>query len=135
MKNAERNFAKIKVLKCEEKLNNQTGQQDMDKEGNPLWNVYAMDLSYNEEFGFMEQKAVRYKSLEKIEPGDRIVEFKSLNMGEGSGSFIKVNTFYTILRSVAPKTSLEGIFGTDLLMPELLTKPKHKEAAKQVSVQ
>lgn len=135
MKNAEQNFAKIKVLSCEQRLNRDSGRQDFDKEGNPLWTVQALDLSYNEEFKIMEQKVTKYKSITEIDPGDHIVNFKATYMGEGNGSFIKINTFYTILKTVSPKATIDSLFNETLTNPDLSNKQKLKESGKQASLQ
>lgn len=113
MKMLTKSLAKIKVLKSEPKLVRETGRQDMDKDGNPLWSVTILDAVFNEEFNFQEQKAVKYKSLVDLEVGkDHIVNLKVSSMGEGSGNFIKVNSFYTILESVSEKTTMLDFFGS-----------------------
>ena len=118
MKVATRNMAKINVLKCEKKMDRERPNfQQADREGNPIWSVTVQEQQFNEEFNIMETQINVYKSLEDLKLGEQVVELKVSTMGEGSGNFVKVNTFYTIKRSLNEKASIKDIFSADNLIP------------------
>ena len=117
MKNAQRVLAKIDVLSCEVKLDHKSGRQAMDKEGNLFWSVDVEEKVFNEKHNKETLAIVTYKTLQNLDLGTHVVELKMTNMGQGSGDFIKVNTFYTIIRSVNMKATLGEVFHLDGVIP------------------
>lgn len=105
-----KSYAKVSVLKCEPKLNRETQQQEIDKTTlKQLWTVSVKEEVWNEEFGAKETNFVKYKSIVDLDAGEQFVELRHSTMGEGSGSFIKVNHFFTITRVFDPKTTIEQL--------------------------
>lgn len=120
--------AKINVLKCEPKLD-QNQRQDFDKEGNKLWNIFIREQVFNEEFNEMESLIKRYKTLEELPVGEHIVEVKMSSMGQGSGDFVSVNKYFTVLRKIQDTATLKDIFGTQGVVPPTKRKLADKGAS------
>lgn len=130
MKNQTKVFTRLNVLKSEEKLDRDTGRQSLDRDNNPLYTISVLEETPNEEFGIMQQNVVKYKSLLPLELGDNLVEVKMSSMGEGSGNFIKINNYYTILRKLSSKETIDSLF--DPVSSIVATKqPKKAEARVQ----
>jgi len=125
MKNSIRNMAKINVLECVPRLESGTTRQAFDKDGNLLWDIHIQETKLNEKFNIEENVINRYKSLEDLSEGEHIVEVKQTNMGEGSGSFVSVKSFYTVIRSIE-KTAKIG----DVLKLDGVIKPSQRAAVK-----
>jgi hypothetical protein len=133
MKNLIKGFAKINVLGCEPKLENGTTRQAMDRDGNPIWEIHVQEEELNEKFNIMQKVINKYKSLEDLSEGEHIAEIRQVNMGEGSGSFISVKNFFTVLRSVEKTATLEGVFSLQgVIPPSKRAKMEGKTAATQV---
>ena len=134
MKHAKRTLAKVNVLSCEPKLDRKTDRQMLNKENIPLWSVDIEEKVFNEKHSREMMDIITYKSLEELAEGPQIIELKEMNMGQGSGDFIQVKTFFTILRTVDKTKSLGDIFSLDgVLTP--MNKKAMKNAQTTTSVQ
>jgi len=127
MKNLQRIFAKVKVLSCEPKMERDSNRQAMDRDGNTLWAIDIEEKVFNEKHNIETVAVGTYKSIEELTLGDHVVELKVTNMGEGSGTFISVKSFYTILRSVDMKAAIGDIYAFDGVIPP--SKRKAMKAA------
>ena len=110
MKDIQKIYAKIKVLGCDEKLHHETKRQDMDKDGNKLFLVDIEEEVWNEKYSRMQNQIVTYKSRVNLLEGEYVVELKVTHMGEGSGNFIKVKSFYTVVQVIDSKVLLKDCF-------------------------
>ena len=73
---------------------------------------------------------VTYKSLQAVSIGEQILELKVSNIGEGSGDFVGVKTFFTIMRQVPKNSSIDEVFTK--YTPQMKKKPA-KQASAQMS--
>ena len=115
MKNSIVRVAAINVLRCEpiftrDRNNVVTTTQDRNKDGDLLWSVWREQESFNEEFNKMEMTIEKCKSLVDISEGKHLVKVKEMSMGESKGgSYVAVNTFYTILSELDPNMKVSDL--------------------------
>lgn len=121
MKSTLKTFAKINVLGCEERIDRNSGRQELDKLNQPLWNADVQIVVLNEKYNIPENQVVKVKSLESLTPGEHYVELRVSAMGEGNGSFVKVNQFYRVERTFEAKTTIKDLF-TDIGVANLSSK-------------
>lgn len=134
MKNLLRSIVKVNVLSCEPKMERDSNRQMLDREGNKLWTVDVEEKVFNEKHGKEMMSINTYKTLEDLEAGEHIVELKVTNMGEGSGSFISVKSFYTITRSIDKKATIGDVFSLDgVTLPSQKKRIKANEAGSSVT--
>ena len=131
MKEMERIIAKVLVLKSEVKTAHGSDRQEFDKDNNPLWNLFIQENVWDEEFKVMKVDIKRYKSLLVLKEGEHIVELKKTSMGEGSGTFITIKNYYTILSKIDDKMTMEGFISGNLSTSTSLKKSKTNEKSLQ----
>ena len=108
MKNLQRVFAKVDVLGCEEKMD-RDGKRMTTKDGTALFSVDVEEFSFSEKYNKKMNNIVTYKSLQAVSIGEQILELKVSNIGEGSGDFVGVKTFFTIMRQVPKNSSIDEV--------------------------
>ncbi|MBT4937379.1 hypothetical protein HON22_05675 [Candidatus Peregrinibacteria bacterium] len=105
MKGLQRNFVKVDVLECVPKMDRENKEKQMvDKEGRAIFSVDVEEVEYNYKHNKSVNAINTYKSIKPLQAGEQVLELRVTNMGEGSGSFVNVKSFYTIIASV-PKTA------------------------------
>lgn len=131
MKHTMKNFVKLEVMKCEPRMDRENPtQQEKDRDGELLWDVGVKEEIFNEEFNMMETVATKYKSILPLDKGEQIVQLKSTQMGQSSGSFVSINSYYKIIHSLDANAKIGDIFSLQGTIPPSKRKAvKAQEAA------
>lgn len=126
MKHTMKNFVKLEVLKSEPRMDFQNKeQQERDKDGELLWDIGVKEEIFNEEFNMMETVLTKYKSTLPLDKGPQIVELKATQMGQASGDFVSINSYYKIIQSLDMNAKIGDIFSLQGTIP-----PSKRKAAK-----